>query len=102
MGNMLLPYDRSSYYVVERNNVEELIKSFYGHYLSLNADLLISSGSGGVVDIYVENEELSVYDFEDMMHFRNTGEHINMLTEILLNDMCNMGLIIEGFYLIEF
>ena len=83
---------------VDYNDLENVIKDYYGHDFEIVADQEV--GNESTLNIMVKKKELDKWSTKDMEEFQNTGRGNFMLYKIL-TDLCNNDVIEEGQYIIS-
>jgi len=82
---------------VDYDDLEDLIREVYGKPFQIVADQEWDNDSH--YSFAVKKEKLEAGDLDELKSFKEDGKYMN-ITNILLTDMCNNGIIDEGEYLI--
>ena len=100
-GQPVLKYTTETVHVVRDNDFDRFIHKVYGtnrrHY-SIISDQELSNDSTWKTS--VEKKELDEYDQQKLKEFQQ-GKYVGFITNVLLTDCCNQGLIPEGNYVVE-
>ena len=86
-----------TYYQLEWTELERFIKSVYGQTYDFVSDMEANNDSEHTFS--VKQRAFSEWDAKDLEQFKTTGK-IGYRAHLLLDDLCNQGLIPEGEYLI--
>ena len=92
------PFKKKSVFTADSDQVERLFESVYGHGFSFEADN--HSESGISLEFTVEKGDNGGEDEQDELQwYKKTGEG-ELLTNTILNDLADQGIIEEGEYVI--
>ena len=93
------PFKKETVFTGDSSHVEKLFGQVYGHGFSFQADNY--TGSDDASEFAVEKGENDCdYDQNKLNHYKETGEGEG-LTQIVLNDLCDQGILEEGKYIIS-
>jgi len=85
-------------YVVDYNDLETFIDNVYGKHFSFTEDQ--ESGNDSSHEFSVSKEKLDKYEQKKLEEFVNDGDYC-FSTSLIMNDLCNKGLIKPGHYIIR-
>lgn len=92
-----LPYKTVTYYEIEWTALERFVGEIYGQKYDFVSDMEVSNDSEH--SFKVQKRQFSEWDVKDLEAFKTTGK-TGWRAHLILDDLCNRGLIPEGNYLI--
>ena len=99
---MKLKHQTKTFFEVDGFDLTDFICNYYGctknHY---NFGIDQEMGNGDEKSFTIKKEELDEYEQEILDNFVDTKQSEGYISHILLQDLCNKGLIEEGNYLIS-